>query len=246
MGTVRMGSEGRNIELRLQGRTCTWDSAAQEAHQRCCTLNRDLKQGTDDCGRSEGAFTMLKGSTEPGIWRSGFWSTEEGLCAGQEPSGVAGGAENCAARVLPCSESVWSASYLWGPWQGAVGSGVKSVQNGRHALPRGRGSLSWVDSRGEDHAGALVCTCTCPWPHQSGPHRCCPAAQHSLISLGARSHCADALFPAPNSQPPALTTAFLGQLREGQSSQDCLTCSVNVTLPWALLPAGSWPWMHHH
>lgn len=50
---------------------------------------------------------MLKGSTEPGVWRSGVWRMEEGLCAGEEPGGVAGGAEGCAAGVLPCSEPVW-------------------------------------------------------------------------------------------------------------------------------------------
>lgn len=72
------------------------------------------------------------------------------------------------------------------------------------------------------------------------------SSARSLISPGARSRCADALFPAPNSQPPALTSAFLGQLREGRSSQDCLRSGVNVTLPRALLPARSWPWMHRH
>lgn len=93
---------------------------------------------------------MLKGSTQPGVWRSGVWRMEEGLCAGQKPAGVAGGAEKCAAGVLPCSEFVWSlcTSHFWGPWHGAVGCGLKCVQHGRHALLRGRGSLSWVDSRG--------------------------------------------------------------------------------------------------
>lgn len=244
-GTVRMGLREAALSPEAPGKELHWDLAAQEAHQRCCTLSREL----DDCGRSGGAVTLLKGSTEAGVWRSGVWRMEEGFSAGQDPGGVAGGAEECAAGVLPCSEPVWSHWHHtvvpWAPWPSAVGCGVKCVQNGRHALPREGAACHGQTAAGSPCFRALVCSCTPPWPHQSGPTGAAQQ-QRSLISLGARSRCADALFPAPNSQQPALTTAFLGQLREGLSSQDCLTCSVNVTLPWALLPAGSWPWMPHH
>lgn len=84
----------------------------------------------------------------------------------------------------------------------------------------------------------LVYSCTSPWPCRPRPPYLCPTAQHCLISPGARSRCADALVPAPDSQPLALAAAFLEQLREGWHSQDCLKHGVNVTLPQALIPAG--------
>lgn len=205
-----------------------------------------LKQGTDDYGRSEGAFTMLKGSTEPGVWRSGVWRMEEevrSLVGWQEEQrtvqqGFCPAVSLCGVHLAFGDHGMAWCSWIWGEecaeWETCTAPG------------EGQPVLGGQQREGSHCFHALVCSCTSPWPHQPEPHCCCPAAQHSVISLGARSRCADALFPAPNSQPPALTTAFLGQLREGQSIQDCLTCSVNVTLPWALLPAGSWPWMHHH
>lgn len=140
------------------------------------------------------------------------------------------------------------ASHLWGPWHCAVGCMVLCVQREWETCtaPWGRSSLS----RGGQGKGSspcshtLVCSCTSPWHCWPRPPCLCPAARHRLISPGACSCCADALVPAPNSQPPALAAAFLEQLREGRSSQDCLTRRVNVTLPLALLRAGAWLWVH--
>lgn len=119
-------------------------------------------------------------------------------------------------------------------------------ESGNHALSHGTGVTCPVGAKGGHLVLTLVCSCNSPrhcWP---GPPCPCPAAQHRQISPGARSRCADALVPAPDSQLPALADAFLEQLREGQKSQDCLTPTVNVTLPGALLPVRSRLWVHSH
>lgn len=149
----------------------------------------------------------------------------------------------CPAASL-CEVTV---HHTFGNRGGAVGCGVRGVRRmGDVHCPRGGAACPGWATGGSPCFHALVCSCTSPQPHQPWPHCCCPAARHSLISPGARSGCADALFPAPNSQPPALTTAFLGQLREGRSSQDCLTvqCECHPALgtpPSRLLPMDAPP-----
>lgn len=118
--------------------------------------------------------------------------------------------------------------------------------SGNRALSHGAGVASPLGAKG----GHLVLTlwCAAATPHgTAGPAPLpCPPAQHCQISPGARSRCADALVPALDSQLPALVDAFLEQLREGQRSQDCLTPTVNVTLPGGLLPVRSRLWVHCH
>lgn len=73
----------------------------------------------------------------------------------------------------------------------------------------------------EQHKGqsccshTLVYSCTSPW--------------HHLISPDAHSHRADALFPAPNSQPSALTAT--GAAEGGMEQPGLPNHRVNVTLP---------------
>lgn len=50
----------------------------------------------------------------------------------------------CPAASL-CEVTV---HHTFGNRGGAVGCGVRCVQNGRRALPQGRSSLSWVGNRG--------------------------------------------------------------------------------------------------
>lgn len=135
------------------GKGLHWDSAAPEMLH--------LEQGTGWLWQVRRSLHKDEGEhwrCEPGV-RSGVWRMEEGFCAGQEPGGVAGGAEQCAAEVLPCRECVWSLSHLWGH-SGTEQSHVgRSVQDGRHALSR----------VGSPCFHALVCSCPSPRPHRPGP-----------------------------------------------------------------------------
>lgn len=155
-----------------------------------------------------------------------------------------------AFRRGPALQWVCAGSPLLGTvaWCSRMHGRCVCRESGGHALPHGAGAACpGGPTEGGSHSSHTPAwSCTSPWHRRPGPPYLCPAMRHRLISPGARSRCADALVPAPDSQPPALAAAFLEQLREGRSSQDCLMRRVNVTLPQALLPTGSWQWVHCH
>ena len=225
---LRLGSVGGRLEmLHLEGGT-RWQRRGQKEPSKCWRGVMEEEEGLL-CASREAGGAVSGGWTKVCLLLMGPVGGQRQQSRVQEGSCLAVGLRGVTASPLGtvalCSRT-----------QGLCAERAAGTQ-----CPTGQEKPvpGWGPRRGGSPCSHTpACSCSPPWHCRPGPPCLCPAARHRLISPGARSRCADALVPAPNSQPLALGIAFLEQLREGE--QPGLPNARGECHPGP----GAWLWVH--